>query len=764
MLFKKLLRTLKFYKAQFISMILMTALGVGIFVGFNVEWKSIEDDTSYFYNLTGFADYRVISDDVSGYSAEDAENVAKIDGVSEVSRYVSVNAAVSGKDNKSVSLTVTENEKVSFFTVMKGENYDAESEEGVWLSDSFAEKNGISLSDGIAFSFKGITVSGVVKGLVKSSEYLICVPDETQLMPDFSQHGFAYVSPKLYENVTGGYYPQINVISSLPSDEFKSAVNETFGKRTLVLTKDEVVSFAEAQGEATEGKTMASVLPVVFLLIAILTMVTTMHRITAREKTQIGTLKALGFKDGKVAAHYTAFALFVGVIGTVLGVAIGYFLGWFIMNPSGSMGTYFDMPNWSLSMPWFCYPVLVGIVAFLTLVGFLSVKNVLKGTAAEVLRPYTPKRIKSHAFERTKMWRKRSFGFKWNARDLIRHKTRALMSLLGVVGCVVILVGAMGMKDTMDGYIKVFYDGAMNYASRVYLSENATDEDTDLLISRYHGDAGASVAVEVEGKTCSLEIYDINGDFIRFPNENNEYVKISDDGALISMRVAKKYGIKKGDEVSFAPYGSDKTYTVRAVGFVRSMTESVIISADYAESIGVLYKFGSIYTNVEKSEIQTAEQGNSAIKSIQSKADVMASFDSFMVVMNEMIVLLIVIGVLLAIVVLYNLGVMGYTERYREMATLKVVGFKNKRIGELLVGQTLFTTVVGIIIGLPLGIGVLDILIKALAAEYEMGLCVGVLTFSVSILVTLAVSLLVSLMVARKNKKIDMVEALKIAE
>ena len=93
-----------------------------------------------------------------------------------------------------------------------------------------------------------------------------------------------------------------------------------------------------------------------------------------------------------------------------------------------------------------------------------------------------------------------------------------------------------------------------------------------------------------------------------------------------------------------------------------------------------------------------------------------------------------------------------------------MVGFKNKRIGELLVGQTLFTTVVGIIIGLPLGIGVLDILIKALAAEYEMGLCVGVLTFSVSILVTLAVSLLVSLMVARKNKKIDMVEALKIAE
>lgn len=140
------------------------------------------------------------------------------------------------------------------------------------------------------------------------------------------------------------------------------------------------------------------------------------------------------------------------------------------------------------------------------------------------------------------------------------------------------------------------------------------------------------------------------------------------------------------------------------------------------------------------------------------------SFDTFNEIMNMMVAVLIVAATVLGIVVLYNLGVMSYTERYREMATLKVVGFRNRKIGKLLISQNMWVTVIGVIVGIPAGIGTLSFLVTQLASEYEMRISVSVLSIAVSAVLTFAVSLLVSLMVARKNKKIDMVEALKGAE
>ena len=140
------------------------------------------------------------------------------------------------------------------------------------------------------------------------------------------------------------------------------------------------------------------------------------------------------------------------------------------------------------------------------------------------------------------------------------------------------------------------------------------------------------------------------------------------------------------------------------------------------------------------------------------------SFDTFNEIMNMMVAVLIVAATVLGIVVLYNLGVMSYAERYREMATLKVVGFRNRKIGKLLISQNMWVTVIGVIVGIPAGIGTLSFLVTQLASEYELRIRVSVLSIAASAALTFAVSLLVSLMVARKNKKIDMVEALKGAE
>ena len=764
MLLKKLFRTLWQYKAQFISMVIMVALGIGVFLGFNVEWYSLEVNTSEIYNATGFADFRILSD--KGFSAEDLEAVKSIDGVEDATRFLSMNVTVKD-DTDTLALTVSENMDVSGILVLEGEPYSADDPDGFWLSDSYAAANGIFAGDSLTLTWQGITVSGTVRGLVKSSEYLICLPDSTQMMPDYSSYGYVYISPAmldrsipaLYRAVAGSLYHQINVKSSLDKAAFVEAADRALGNTRLILSKDETVSWAEAQGEVNEGKTMASILPVLFLAIAILTMVTTMHRICASEKTQIGTLKALGFRDRRILTHYSAYALIIGLLGTIPGIGIGYGLGWFIMNPDGAMATYIDVPSWTLYAPRFTWYVILAINAFLTFIGFLSVRKMLKGTAADALRPYSPKRMKHLRFEETRRFKRLGFGTKWNLRDCVRHKARSLMTLLVIVGCIVLLVGGLGMKDTMDAFLDVFYEKSINYTMRVNLDEeNMSPEEGKALAESLNGDWAASRAIQIGDKGYSLEIYSVTHDKVRFADTDMNIVPLTDEGVYVCARIARDYSLKAGDELSFSPYDSSEHYTVPVAGVLDSMTEGIFMTDGFADRTGISYTVSSVLTDA--AEIPD----NPHILNTQSKQSIMDSFDTFMDLMNKMIWLLVIAAVILGIVVLYNLGVMSYTERYREMATLKVVGFKDSKIGRLLISQNLWLTVLGIAIGIPAGIGILQYLLTALAAEYELKLVLGVPTWLVSILLTFGVSLAVGLMVARKNRHIDMVAALKTAE
>ena len=764
MLLRKLFRTLWQYKAQFISMVIMVALGIGVFLGFNVEWYSLEVNTRELYEATGFADYRICSD--KGFSTADLEAVKAIKGVDDATRFLSLNVAVKD-DTDTLALTVSENMDVSGILVMQGEPYSADDPDGLWLSDSYAATNGISLGDPLTLTYQRITISGTVRGLVKASEYMICLPDSTQMMPDYSSYGFVYISPAMlersipamYRALIGSLYHQINVKSSLDKPEFVEAADKALGSTRLILSRDETVSWAETQGEVNEGKTMASILPVLFLAIAILTMVTTMHRICASEKTQIGTLKALGFKDRRILVHYSAYALMIGIVGTLLGIAIGYGLGWFIMNPDSAMATYIDVPSWTLHAPRFSWYVIIAINIFLTVIGFLSVRKMLKGTAADALRPYSPKRMKHLRFEETKRFKRLGFGTKWNLRDCVRHKARSLMTLFGIIGCMVLLVGGLGMKDTLDAFLDVFYEQSINYRIRVNLdADNMTPEEGKALAEELEGDWAASRAVQIGDKGYSLEIYSVTRDKVRFADEDMKIIPLTDDGAYICSRIARKYGLRAGDELSFSPYDSNEHYTVRVAGVLDSMTEGIFMTDAFADKTGISYSVSSVFT--DKTEIPDSPH----ILNTQSKQSIMDSFDTFMDLMNKMIWLLVIAAVLLGIVVLYNLGVMSYTERYREMATLKVVGFKDAKIGRLLISQNLWLTVLGILIGVPAGIGVLQYLLTALASEYELKLTLGLPTWLVSILLTFGVSLIVGLMVARKNRHIDMVAALKTAE
>lgn len=796
MLFKKLLRTMGQYKAQFISMIIMIALGFGVFVGANMEWVSIEKNTNRLFEETGLADYKIYSSSAktggvtATFSEEDLQKIKELDGVKDAARFFSVNADVTlvngekiktekdgtGKDKiPRAAITVTESESVSFFNVTSGEAYDGASTDKIWVSDKFAEEKEIKVGDTLTFgAVQGVSepLEFKVAGLIKSGEYMVCVQDSTQLMPDYKMFGYAYITPAAYKKICESaglpspLYEQINVrvnnFDDFTKQKFSDAVNAALGKTMFILSKEESSSYALAHGEVEEGQTMGAVLPVLFLAIAVLTMITTMHRIAAKEKTQIGTLKALGYKNKRILSHYSSYAFAIGIVGAALGIGVGYGIAYIIMNPSGMMGTYMDLPYWKLHMPLFCVAVMIAVLFALTLIGFLSVKSMLRGTAADALRPYAPKKMKNLAIEKTKAWKKFSFGTRWNLRDVMRHKSRTLMSLIGIIGCTVLMAGALGMNDTMNAFLTDYYDKAMNYSSRIYVS-SASEETVAEIAEKYAADASASVSVEIGDKGVSLDIYDIKHDKVRFLDKKGALVPLRNDGAYLCRRIADEYKLKAGDTFTVSPYGTDKEYTLKVNGVIYSSSESVAITNAYAEACGVTgYKTDSLYTSAVKNVLLDDELTKNF--EIQDKQSIVESFETFTSLLNLSVTVLIAAAIVLGVVVLYNLGVMSYTERYREMATLKVVGFKDKKIAGLLIGQNMWVTVIGVMLGLPLAAGTLGYLVKELASEYEMRVVMGWKTFLISTLLTFCVSLVVSLFVAKKNKKIDMVEALKGAE
>ena len=776
-------------------MIIMMSLGIGIFLGFNMEWKTIEYDVGNFFEDTNYADYRLYSE--AGFTKEELDKIASIDGVDAATRYLSVNLEVKGDSKKSLALDVSENYTVSTFTLMSGKKYDDKSD-GIWLSDKFANLNNIKIGDTLTLEFQGLDIESKVAGLIKAGEHMICLSDSNQLMPDFNTFGYAYISPaklgaiirekvlisiadqlqktgasseiineqaqkmltdEMVTEATDRAFAQINLLSKLEKSELEDAVKEKLGKTLMVVSRDDHTVYKEAMGEATEGKAMGSILPVLFLAIAMLTMVTTMHRIASKEKTQIGVLKALGFKNRTILLHYSFYGLFIGIVGSALGAVLGYFICKAVMSENGMMGTYFDMPDWSAATPAFCYPIIAGTVLLLALISFLSVRAQLRGTAADALRPYTPKKMKKSLLEKLPLFSRMNFATKWNLRDLMRHKSRFAMTLVGIIGCMVLMVGGLGMRDTMSGFLDLLDNGVSHYTTKVNLVDDTDYESAKQLIADLDGDWESYFGISIDGYTSMLDIvHNENGRF-SIIDEDNKEIDLQDDGVYLCLRLADR--AKIGEHIEFSPYGGEETYRVKVIGYNRSiMTESITMTSKCADKLGLKYSVSAVYTNKDSSEIPSSE----LISGKQDKGQLMDSFQSFVSIMDGMVFILIIAAVVLGIVVLYNLGVMSYVERSRELATLKVLGFRSKKIGGLLISQNIWLTVIGVLLGLPAGLGTLYWLLKALAGEYEMKLMLGPLTYSVSILLTFGVSLLVGWMVARKNKKIDMVEALKNSE
>lgn len=786
MLHRKMLRDIRRNLSQFITIFLMVLIGVMTYSGIESYMDGMTETARVFYSKNNLQDLNVLG---SKFTKDDLEQVKSIDNVKNAERKLSV---IGSTDNeKSLLLNFLESNEISKLHIIDGEEFTADMG-GVWLDNYYAIENGIKVGDVILVKFEELKLNEKVVGLINVPDHLYDTRDKSELYPDRKEFGFAYLSaneiPESYikslvmkelgidnEEVFSfsvkdfdykKYIPfnsiMVDVDDSSRVAQVKDDIEEMVESAVAVINIEDTPSYRAYQGEIDEGKTYVGVFSGLFLFIAMLSVITTMTRVVNNQRTQIGTLKALGFTNSKILLHYIGYGFWIALFASALGLILGYY---FVGNLFISLEMkIFEIPNGSPVMSSKSYVVGVLVILLVTFITYLTGRNILKENSAETLRNTIPN-IKKDSLNltRSKLFSKLSFSAKWNFRDILRNRMRTVMGVAGVVGCCMLIVCAFGVLDTMNHFIDLQFDQLYNFDYKLDLKENIKDDELRVLKEKYGEMSSKSYAIEIkEGeKKVSNNVFVTDaGEFVRFIDDRGKFIKLdSDEGIYITYKLASNNGYRLGDEIRWRIYGHDQFYTSRIVGFNKdTQNQNITMSRRYFESLGIEYRADTIYTNDNLTDIKEIPN----VETIHHIESLKGGMSAMLSMMKTMLVILISVAMLLGGVIIYNLGVLSYTEKQYQFATLKVLGFRDEQIEGIFIKQHNWIAVASIIIGLPSGYYLTDWLFRtAIEENYDFEAHIKLPTYVIAAIGTFVISFLVSKYLARKIRSIDMVSSLK---
>ena len=670
MLFKKMLRDIRKHKAQFLSIFLMAFLGVFVFAGVGGESVGIEVNVNDYYNDTNLADgwiYSININDLFLYQVD------CLGATTQMERQLVVDSVADFSNDPEITLHFVENNTISKFYLLQGEPLDIDDKNGVWLDKSFADAKGLKVGDNITFKFEGHEIEKEIKGIGYSPEYVYHA-SQSSVIPDFSKMGFAYMSYKAFpeDNIS---YNVLNVKFDGTPENYNDLLSYHMdGYYSSFVERSEHVSVNQFSEEMDQHKMMSGIFPVVFILISMLILLTTMTRIITHQRTQIGILKASGFKDRSIIFHYVSYGFWLVLVGAILGLILGPMTLPQLFYPS--MSATYKLPSWEPAWSMNFVYVAALMVLMSIFVSYYAVKSISDEKPADTIRPKAPKISTTGFVEKLGIWDKLSFNVRWNWRDAKRNKFRALMTIIGVIGCSALLVCAFGMYDGMNDLKEWEFNQINHYDSKLVIDDEATISEIDDVASDVNGDKIMESAIEIESgsvkKSGSLMVLN-NTDLVTPTDYDWNPIKIEDNEVSISQKMADMLDVGVGDTVKWHIMGSDKWVKTKVDKIHADPTsQGLIMSSDKLEDLDLNYTPTSIVTT------EHVDKNYSAIKTANSMKDMTGSWDELTEAMWLLIYILIFFASLLAVVVLYNLGLLSFTEIEREIATLKVLGFKTR--------------------------------------------------------------------------------------
>ena len=539
---------------------------------------------------------------------------------------------------------------------------------------------------------------------------------------------------------------------------------------------------------ADRMRAIGEVFPAIFFLVAALISLTTMTRMVEEQRTQIGTLKALGYERHSIAGKYLGYALLATVSGSVVGILFGEkVFPYIIINAYGIMYQHMNDIVIPYNLEYGLGAAAAALASTLLATVFSCYKE-LREQAAELMRPPTPKQGQRVMLERVKfIWKRLNFSWKASIRNLVRYKKRLFMTIFGIGGCMALMLVGFGLKDSIFAIVDIQYGEIQLYDGNIILSDDATEEEKGSIISTLEKDS--KMAGSTEGILSQITVgngeewHDVYLDVPKNVEEFSEFVvlqdrvtnekyELDDSGAVLTEKMATELDVEPGDTITIRDENrGDLEVEISAV-CENYMSHYLYMTPAYYEKVyGEQPDYNSIFYKTADRITEEAERiGEEALTlpgalSVSYTTDLREQVDNMLGALDEVIVVLIISAGMLAFVVLYNLNNINITERQRELATLKVLGFYNGEVAMYVYRENIVLTVLGAVFGIVLGKFLHGFIIVTVEIESVMfGRNIDLSSFIYGFLLTILFSLLVNGVMYFKLKKINMVESLKSVE
>ena len=570
----------------------------------------------------------------------------------------------------------------------------------------------------------------------------------------------------------------------------KAEIKKIENPKWYVQTREDALTEYQGYGDnADRMRSIGKVFPVLFFLVAALISLTTMTRMVEEQRVQIGTMKALGYGKAAIAGKYIGYALIATLGGSIFGVLIGEKILPFIIIYA-YMILYKHLP--AILVPYHMSYALQasGIAVACTLIATIaSCYKELAAEPAELMRPAAPKQGKRILLERIGIiWKHLNFTWKSTVRNLIRYKKRFFMTIFGIGGCMALMVVGFGLKDCIYEIVSLQYEKVQFYDAATYMSDDISEENRQQLHD--YLDQNADIKETIEARMQKTDVKSASGkktlylmvpsdnekieDFLSFHSRTNkdEVYSLKKDEVILTEKMASLLNVKVGDELTIEDEDrGDQTVTVGAI-CENYMSHYLYLSPEkYEELYGVPAEYNTIIYSVKDGKDDQIEKIGTKLLSmygvlnVSYTSSIEGRLDDMLRSLNLVIVVLIVSAGMLAFVVLYNLNNINITERQRELATLKVLGFYDEEVASYVYRENILLTIIGSVVGMVLGNLLHRYIILTVEVEEAMfGRQIHWQSYLYSFLFTVAFSLFVNWVMFYKLKKIDMVESLKSVE
>jgi len=777
-LVNKLFRDILHSRGQFLSIIILSALGIWVFSGLDSAWRNIDLSVKRYFEEQKLADFWVIAPNADG---DMMSSIARISGVAEVQGRFSSEVKAKLPESPKLMLHATDGgTRINIPRIKNGGLLSENDLQGCLLDEQFAKAHDLLPGDSLTIELAGTEFSFKVRGLVISPEYVFTAK---YIIPEPESYGYVYTNIASFAGLP------INEVCVRLSDSGSSRAvkNEIEEKLPNVFVRDRNThkSTEMISSEIEQYRSLSGIFPILFFAVAVLIVLTTMTRMVENQRIQLGILKAVGYSREKIMRHYLLYGFLPSLFGSAAGLLLGpYTLSRFLW---GVMLDMYVLPE-MMSAPISSAALIVCILSVLLtcLICYLACRRNIAETSAALLHPKAPKAGSRIILERISVvWLSLTFNAKMILRNLFRNRMRTIMALMGVLGCTALIITAFGLNDSIGNLLNTYFGGTLRYDIRAELdNKNVTVGEYRKNITAETVEGIMEMAVSIvndrnlpqdkavnNSRLVLLTIYEDGQKLIAPQNgsavhglEGGLLLANPEGKALMTEKLAEAMGMKTGDTLLVKIPGITKTIRVTIGQLLPvQMGQGVYLSRSTWESFGIGDFIPSTLLVENAGEnCMNLMEGMEGVISVKSLSSIKEKTVSGLKGINSISMLMTIFALVLAFVVLYNMGVLNFIERTREFATLKVLGYRQKETRSLIIFENALVTIVGIAAGILPGLQLTKIVMQSCEPDDMMFVPYNsLLSICMACGITFAFSMLIQLFLTRMVRSIDMVEALK---